>query len=427
MHSLFRRTFAAFVFSFAVLLIVLAGALVSGYHHSLARWSERREVMVEEAARRVLAGESPTDAGLPQDIPVFIYDHEGTLVASNRGGGWRRETDQWERYTLRRGGDLVGHYEIGPTAFRNDAANRALTGSLTRTAAAGAVAALAVALFAAWRFARSLSRPAARVAAGIDSMAHDREMIRIPEQGAEEISRIARSANTLAARLQNERHLRAQWAQDVTHDLRTPIASIRAQLEAIADGVYSPDPRRISSTLAELSRVEALISDLDELMRLEAPELGVRIVALATKGFADTLRQRFEHEIHRKRISLTIDLRLDTIWADEPLLHRAVSNLLSNAIRHTPEAGEITLSIGPFGTDRAEIRVHNDGPPVPEAELPHLFDRLFRGEYARNSPGTGLGLTIARRIAVVHSGTIEITSSESAGTTARILLPHRSV
>ncbi len=427
MHSLFRRTFAAFVFSFAVLLIVLAGALVSGYHHSLARWSERRELMVEEAVRRVLAGESPADAGLPQDIPVFIYDREGTLVASNRGGGWRRETDQWERHVLHRGGSVAGHYEIGPTAFRNDAANRALTGSLTRTAAAGAVAALAVALFAAWRFARSLSRPAARVAAGIDSMAHEREMIPIPEQGAEEISRIARSANTLAARLQDERRLRAQWAQDVTHDLRTPVASIRAQLEAVADGVYSPDPKRILATLAELSRVETLIADLDELMRLEAPELRVRIAELSTHEFADTLRQRFEHELTRKRLSLTVDLRLDAIAADEVLLHRAVSNLLSNAIRHAPEAGRVSLSVGPSGVDRAEICVHNEGPPVPEAELPHLFDRLFRGEYARSSPGSGLGLTIARRITLIHGGTIEITSSESGGTTARILLPRRPV
>ncbi len=427
MHSLFRRTFAAFVFSFAVLLIVLAGALVSGYHHSLARWSERRELMVEEAVRRVLGGESPVDAGLPQDIPVFIYDREGALVASNRGGGWRRETDQWERYVLHREGGVVGHYEIGPTAFRNDAANRALTGSLTRTAAAGAGAALAVALFAAWRFARSLSRPAARVAAGIDSMAHEREMLPIPEQGAEEISRIARSANTLAARLQDERLLRAQWAQDVTHDLRTPIASIRAQLEAVADGVYSPDPKRIQATLAELSRVETLIADLDELMRLEAPELRVRIAEFCAHEFADTLRQRFEHEITRKRISLTVDLRLDIVSADEALLHRAVSNLLSNAIRHAPEAGRISFSVAPSGADRAEIRIHNEGAPVPETELPHLFDRLFRGEYARNSPGTGLGLTIARRIALVHGGAIEITSSESAGTTARILLPHRPV
>ncbi len=426
MHSLFRRTFGAFVFSFAVLLVVLAGALVSGYHHSLARWSERRELMVEEAARRILNGQSPSDAGLPQDIPVFVYDEDGTLIASNRGGGWRRETDQWDRYPLHRGGDLVGHYEIGPTAFRNDAANRQLTGSLTRTAAAGALAALAVALFAAWRFARSLSRPAARVAAGIDSMAHDRQIDPIPEQGAEEISRIARSANTLAARLQNERQLRTQWAQDVTHDLRTPIASIRAQLEAIADGVYAADPPRIISTLAELGRVEALISDLDELMRLEAPELKVTIGEISTRDFAQTLLQRFEHEISRKQISVTMDLRLNTVRADETLIHRAVSNVLGNAIRHAPQGGEITLAIGPYDADRAEIRVHNDGPPVPEAELPHLFDRLFRGEYARSSPGTGLGLTIARRIALVHGGTIEITSCESTGTTARILLPrHR--
>ena len=423
MRSMFRRTFGAFVLSFAVLLVVLGGALVVGYRHSLATWTERRGLMVETAVRSILNGAAPGDAGLPQDVPVFVYDSGGTLIASNRGGGWRRDTDQWERHQLRSGSEVLGYYEVGPTAFRNDAANRALTRSLTRTAAAGAVAALAVAVFAAWRFARSLSRPAARVAAGIDSIAHGRQMETIPVQGAEEISRIARAANMLGKRLRDERQLRSQWAQDVTHDLRTPIASVRAQLEAIADGVYVASPDRIGGTLRELARIEALIADLDELMRLEAPEVRIDAGAVCVEDLARTMQQRFEHELARKQLHLEPDLQVPQIRGDEALLDRAVSNVVGNALRHSPPGSCVRLTVRSAGDGRSEILVQNEGPPIPAEELPHLFDRLFRGEYARNTPGTGLGLTIARRVAALHGGTLDITSTAEDGTTARMVLP----
>ncbi len=429
MHSLFRRTFVAFTLSYAVLLVVLAGALVGGYRHSIATWSERRIVMVKDAASRVLAGQSPADAGLPQDVPVFIYDRDGALVASNRGGGWRRDSIQWERFDVRSGGKVVGHFEVGPTAFRDDAANVALAQSLTRTAGAGAVVALAVAMLTASLFARSLSRPAARVAAGIDSIAHDRQTQPIPEEGAEEISRIARAANTLAARLQHERELRTQWARDVTHDLRTPVASVRAQLEAIADGVYAGEPRRINGILSELARVETLISDLDELMRLEEPAARIKTMSFSTADLVSTLRQRFEHELRRSGVQLRVDIEAATIHADEALLDRAVSNIVGNAIRHSPAGGCVRLSVRNVDAENSrwtELLVRNDGPPIPSSELLRLFDRLYRGEYARNTPGTGLGLTIARRIVLLHGGTIDISSGASEGTAVRIAIPRNS-
>ena len=434
MRSLFRRTILAFILSFILLLVVLTGALVGGYHHSMSRWSERRIQMIESAARDILAGESPPQATLPQDVPVFVYDPQGALVAANRGGLWRREADHWDRIELSDDDAVIGSYEVGQAAFRNDAANRALTQALIRTSVAGGVAALAVAMISAWIFARSLSRPAARVAAGIDSIADGSMRSPIPEQGAEEISRIAKAANTLAARLQGERALRAQWAQDVTHDLRTPVASIRAQLEAVVDGVYEADPGRISGTLAELGRVEVLIRDLDELMRLESPEIAVERSVFSASGFVSTLRQRFGHEIDRRRIDLVEDIQVETISGDEALLDRAVSNLVANAVRHVPEGGTVDVTIrtasDPCGPASArasvEIIVRNEGPAIPENELPHLFDRLFRGEYARTSPGSGLGLTIARRIVLLHEGTIDVTSSTTEGTTVAVRLPRRA-
>ncbi len=423
MRSLFRRTFIAFISSFAVLLIVLGGALVAGYHHSLSTWSARRMTMVENAARRILSGSPAGEEQLPQDVPVFIYDASGRLIASNRGVGRRRDLEHEEqRVALRAGERLMGYYSVGSTVFRNDAANRALAQSLVRAAAAGALAAFAAAVVAAWGFARSLSNPAARVAEGIDSIAHGAPTEPIPEQGAEEIARIAHAANMLAVRLSNERSLRAQWAQDVAHDLRTPIASIRAQLEAIVDGVYQPDPKRINGTLAELGRVERLIADLDELMRLEEPNVKMNLSRFSAADFAATLAQRFGHELEKKQILWEVDAQDAQLSGDETLLHRALSNVLANAIRHTPERGRIRLALV-RGGEGVRVTVTNDGPPIPPHELPHLFERLYRGEYARNSDGSGLGLTIAQRIVLLHNGTIDISSNTAEGTTVSIALP----
>lgn len=450
MGSLFRRTLIAFVTSFAVLLVVLSGALVAGYNYSLSTWSARRVAMVEEGARRILsrdsaAGEEGAQELIPQDVPVFVYDRDGRVIASNRGVGRRREHDE-ERIPVRENGALRGYYSVGSTAFRNDAANRALTESLLRAAAAGAVAAFGAALVTAWGFARSLTSPAARVAEGIDSIAYGRPAAAIPEQGTEEIARIARAANTLASRLSNERELRAQWAQDVTHDLRTPIASIRARLEAILDGVYTPDAGTIQATLGELGRVERLIADLEELMRLEQPDLALNGSTFSSDDFVETLRQRFHHEIERKQLVWRVHLGVQALCADEALIYRAVSNVVSNAVRHAPERGVINLRIDPargkHGTHETHethetreaagprtenggvrITVTNEGPPIPPEELERLFERLYRGEYARNTPGSGLGLTIARRIVLLHNGSIRISSDHDRGTVVSITLP----
>lgn len=425
MRSLFLRTFVAFLVILAVLLLVLGGALFAGYNRSLSAWSEHRLQSIEDAARQILAGRPTAEVPLPQDIPVFVYDPDGFLVASNRGVGRRRDAEHSNRVPIRTAAGTVGYYSVGATAFRSDAANRSLIESLLRAAVIGSFGASAAAAVAAWLFARSLSTPAARVARGIDSIARGAPADPIPEQGAEEIGRIARAANTLAQRLRSEAQLRTQWAQDVTHDLRTPIASIRAQLEAIVDGVYHADPQRIAGTLSELSRVEMLIGDLEELMRLEAPETLLESTHFSASEFVRTLVRRFEHDTVRRRVALVTDVSCDSLHADEALLFRAVSNLLANAIRHAREESNVSLRLASSKAGSSEIDVHNDGIPIPPDELSRLFDRLFRGEFARTSVGSGLGLTIVRRIVQLHGGDIFVSSAAEIGTTFSIRLPAR--
>jgi len=275
-------------------------------------------------------------------------------------------------------------------------------------------------------------------------MAEGDLMTRIPEVGVREVAGIAHSANLLARRLEQEQGIRAQWVQDVAHDLRSPVAMIKAQLEAIADGLYQADPQRLGKLLTELGRVEQLISDLDELMRLEAPELQPEIRAFPVDAFLESLQDRFADSLAARNMELQVDNSWEraAITGDENLLYRAVSNLLSNAIRYGGDdsGGKVRCSVVPIESGQttsaagklleananaptARITVWNDGTPVPPEDLPRVFDRLYRGEYARNTAGCGLGLTIARRIVQLHGGSIRMDSSADAGTTVTIDLP----
>ena len=168
--------------------------------------------------------------------------------------------------------------------------------------------------------------------------------------------------------------------------------------------------------------MEALINDLEELMRLESPEADLIVEQVDAYWFAEASRERFEPLIVQKNITFKTNVNKETFYADEGLLSRAVSNVLSNAIRHCNEGGSVDLEISGVG-DQTCISIHNTGIPIPSEEIPKVFERLYRGEYARNSPGSGLGLTIAERIVRLHQGTIGIESEETFGTKVTFQIP----
>ncbi len=427
--SMFRRTILAFLVSYVVLLLVLGTALAIGYRQSMQEWSRRRIEGAEQAARQILGSEaargpgaSATRAGriqeeidraIPGDVPLFVFDADEELIATTRGVGRGRDLMQRpdQLVPVLRDGQTLGFFAVGPPAFRSDDANDVLIESLTAAALVGAVVAIAAAFLVAFALASWLTRPATDVADGIMRIADGSLDIPVPERGATEVCLIARAANGLSERLRGERDLRTQWAQDIAHDLRTPVASAKAQLEAIVDGVHEASPERVAKTLKELARVEILIADLEELTRLEAPEASIAVTDFSTADFAASLYESFVLDADRKDIDIRTELEVSSISADEQLLFRAAGNIVNNAIRHTPNGGVVTISLS-----EKEIRIHNPGDPIPEHDLPHVFDRLFRGEYARNSRGSGLGLTIAKRIAELHDGYLSVTSTNENGT-----------
>lgn len=423
--TLVKKTFLLFLAAFMAQLALLALLMGFGYRQAQNQWLSVRQNQAEAAARALLAQGASMGDALDYPGQIAVFDASGQVVATNRGMagrfGMARNLMQTERFAVMDGAVVLGYYSTGSEEFNQDLANQALMGSLVVVAAVGLVVSLCVSLLAALYFSRLVSSPADSISKELQRMT-DGDMDKpVDAHGSQELVRIATSIETLRKRLAQERTLRTQWSQDLAHDLRTPVSSIKAQLEGLSDGIFQPSQERFEKGLRELHRMEMLINDLEELMRLESPETVVVPQTIETRSFFQHAIERFERIALEKHLSFDLSVETAAFEADEHLFARAFSNVLSNAVSHAEDGS--TVKVGAAKHDgRSIVWVNNRGSVIPTDELPKVFDRLYRGEFARTRAGSGLGLTIAQRIARLHGGAIAIESNPEAGTTVTFSL-----
>lgn len=217
-----------------------------------------------------------------------------------------------------------------------------------------------------------------------------------------------------------------QFTADASHELRTPLAILRAELELAEPHVDATTRRRLVSAREEIDRLAVLIDDLLLLARADAdrlhPHVRVDLADLVT-----TLRDRFTPLAERRRIQLSSDAD-GTVLGDARALDRALSNLVDNALRHTPDGGSVTICTQP-GPDAVTLSVTDTGPGVPDAQIPTLFHRFTRTDGARTGGGAGLGLAIVAAVAHAHGGTVTADNQpDPGGLRTSIVLPRpRSV
>jgi len=248
--------------------------------------------------------------------------------------------------------------------------------------------------------------------------------VRAPETGADEIARVARAFNAMASELaardealRTSDRLRRQMVADVSHELKTPLTSMRGYVETLRlpDIALSAEQRReyLDTIEHETRRLERIVQDLLDIARVENG-----VIAFDRRYFAT--EQLFAHVVHRhhaaagaRRIDIvaSVDASADQLLGDPHRLEQVVENLVANAIRHAPDGGRIELE-AESRDDSAVIAVTDNGPGIAPEHLPHIFDRFYKVDAARasGSAGSGLGLSIARAIATAHGGTIEVDS-----------------
>lgn len=232
----------------------------------------------------------------------------------------------------------------------------------------------------------------------------------MPALGVNEFDRILDSVKKLKNRLLHEETLRRQWMQDISHDLRTPLTAVKMQVEGMNDGVLEATAERFAALYSELTIIEKLVWNLQDLSRFESLEMKIVLTDVNAWKFADDVSSRFVLLAEKKKIKFVVQKKCAEDFeftADPLLLMRCVSNLLQNAFQYTAEGGEVTLCTEKQAEDRVKISVMNTG-AISEDDIPHVFDRLYRGDRSRSTAGSGLGLSIAQAIAILHGGKIEV-------------------
>jgi signal transduction histidine kinase len=263
---------------------------------------------------------------------------------------------------------------------------------------------------------------------------------RVGAHGSDEIGRLAAVFDDMAAQLQQsfdrERALEAgrrELISAVSHDLRTPLSTTRAMVEALADGVVTEPAdvqRYLGLILKETHHLSRLIDDLFELSQIDSGALRLRctptdVAQLVSETVAAYQAPAAEHAV-RLDETLTAGLESTRIQADPERLQRVLRNLLDNALRHTPPGGAILIRAATAG-QTVEVSVSDSGPGVADGELERIFDRFYRSERSRrreeSAAGAGLGLAIARGLIQAHHGRIWAEPSPLGGVAVQIRLP----
>ena len=323
--------------------------------------------------------------------------------------------------------DHLSRAGVGHTASETRHIEEAFASALLVSLGVALLAAVAAALAVSWYFSRRVHRSLGDVADAAAQIAAGRYTARVAAPGlGAEFATLADTYNTLAARLESTEATRRSMLADLAHEMRTPLATIDAHLEAVEDGVRDLDTETLSVIRESTRRLRRLAEDIGAVSRAEEGNLhldrrrtdAVELAAAAAAAVAD--------RYVAKGVALHTDLNpANPLMVDAERIGQVLGNLLDNALRHTPEGGRVTLACRPVD-HWVEYSVSDTGEGVTPEHLPHLFDRFYRVDTARDRHhgGSGIGLAIARALAEAHGGGISATSpGRGLGATFTLRLP----
>jgi two-component system OmpR family sensor kinase/two-component system sensor histidine kinase BaeS len=240
----------------------------------------------------------------------------------------------------------------------------------------------------------------------------------------DEIGQLGHAFNQMSESLTRQETLRRNLMADIAHELRTPLSVMRGDLEALLDGLYEPTPEALASLQEETLLLSRLVDDLRALAQAEAGQLRLERqptdLAELLRGVIAAFDLRATGQ--QQHLSLELPPHLDPVHADPQRVRQVVANLVSNALRHAAAPGTQVIVSATQEAGEALVSVSDNGPGIPAADLPHVFDRFWRGQGSRQD-GSGLGLAIARELVRVHGGRIWAESEPGSGTTFFFTLP----
>ena len=366
-------------------------------------------------------------------LDAVLADAGGKVVFDSAGKdtGKRlssRERDKALPITEAGGEQVIGYLLIAlPHPETLGALEQSFLKRLQNVLVVGAALAVGLGLVVSTILSRSLTAPLQRLAAAARAVASGDLSRQVEVQGSAEVAEVSYAFNEMTAALEEGEKLRQDLMADVAHELRTPLSVLQGNLRAILDDVYPLEKAEIARLYDETRLLSRLVNDLRELAQAEAGQLSFNLQATDIAGVLRATVINFEPAAESKGIHLSAKVAgdLPPVLADPDRLAQVLRNLLTNALRHTPEGRQVTVSAATAG-DAVEIAVTDSGEGIAPEDLPRVFDRFWRADRSRSRAegGAGLGLVIVRAIVEAHGGQVSAASDgPGQGSTFRFTLP----
>jgi len=248
--------------------------------------------------------------------------------------------------------------------------------------------------------------------------------VRVPERGGREVRALARTFNTMSARLSAIDSQRRSFLADVAHELRTPLAIMRGRLEAMLDGIHPRDDDHLRAILGHAESLERLVGDVATVAQAETGALPLNLEQVDLAVLASAVAEDFAEASRQGGVEIRVRVGADAIplTADAARMRQALANLVANALRYGGPGGVIDIAVDRTA-EGTVLTVRDDGTGISSELLPHVFERFVRGPDSR---GSGLGLPIVADIAAAHGGSATAASTPGEGTTVTLVIPARA-
>jgi signal transduction histidine kinase len=377
-------------------------------------------------------GHQGPGGGPPRRIPFILTDAKGSVLIANER---YNVGDKVTASALRQGvpltedGSVVGVLVPMAMPFQGQPREVEFIQRINLYLLYGALIGMVIALVLGIILSRTLTRPIRELTRATHAVSEGDLSQQVPVRSQDELGELAQAFNKMSTELSRSINARKQMTADIAHELRTPLSLILGHAEAVHDGVLPPSTENFEIIREEATRLEHLINDLRTLSLADAGELSMQMETIEPQRLIHEVSALYRYQAQKRNITLKLDIapELPSIEVDPGRMTQVLTNILDNAIRHTPEGGRVFITVHEV-ENMVEFIVHDSGPGLNGEDVDRIFERLYRADPSRyrEDGGSGLGLAIAKSIVQVHGGQISAESEAGSGLKIRIRLPKKS-
>jgi two-component system OmpR family sensor kinase/two-component system sensor histidine kinase BaeS len=406
------------------------------YYARNRSWEGAGDILAAFSSPGAEKGNRPEGAGqgmgamMSQDL--ILADRDGNVVADSsgsRGDSLLSASELELALPLKSGWTTVGYLlPSGGTGF-TAGEERFLVTRLTNAAFLGGLAAGGIALLLAYYLATRLIHPVQALTSAAHQLSQGDLSQRVAVTGEDELAALGQAFNHMANSLQQVQENRRAMTADIAHELRTPLAVQRANLEALQDGIYTLSAENLAPILEQNYLLTRLVDDLRTLALADAGQLPLELTPTNLPALVERIIGRFRPQAEARQINVNLQIpeSCPAILLDPTRIEQVLGNLLSNALRYIPQNGIIEVSLV-CATGQAELTIHDSGPGIPVEALERVFERFYRADRSRSREegGSGLGLAIARQLVEAHGGMLSAANHPQGGAVFTLRVPlHR--